>query len=172
MCWKWSKNTQYTLLLSVLYWAINYDSVQTSEHMSIKREAWGVVLPRHSGVLPGTFLKNHSIIQWLYKYPVLRWNILLSPGTESFAIAQYTILSHKLGKIWKFRVWNQVFVKYLKKRFYDLQNLTLFKRRKKQDILEPLHKKIAQPLFLLHFQHIVQWDTLTIDRTDWLKREN
>ena len=22
MCWKWSKNTQYTLLLSVLYWAI------------------------------------------------------------------------------------------------------------------------------------------------------
>ena len=42
-------------------------------------------------------------------------------------------------------------------RFYDLQNLTLFKNRKKHGILELLHKKIAQPLFLLHFQHIVQW---------------
>ena len=40
-------------------------------------------------------------------------------------------------------------------RFFDLQNLTLFKIRKKHGILEPLHKKIAEPLFLLHFQHIV-----------------
>ena len=72
MCWKWSRNTQYTLLLSMLYWAIHYDSVQTCEHMSLKREAWEAVLPRHSGVLPGTFLKNHSIIHWLYKYSVLR----------------------------------------------------------------------------------------------------
>ena len=54
--------TQYTLLLSMLYGAIHYDSVQTSEHMSLNSEAWEAVLPRHSGVLPGTFLKNHGII--------------------------------------------------------------------------------------------------------------
>ena len=29
--------------------------------------------------------------------------------------------------------------------------------REKKGILESLHKKIAEPLFLLHFQHIVQW---------------
>ena len=33
----------------------------------------------------------------------------------------------------------------------------IFKRRKKHGILEPLHEKIVEPLFLLHFQHIVHW---------------
>ena len=29
--------------------------------MSLNSEAWEAVLPRHSGVLPRTFLKNHCI---------------------------------------------------------------------------------------------------------------
>ena len=39
-------------------------------------------------------------------------------------------------------------------RFFDLQNF--LKGEKIHGILEPLHEKIAEPLFLLYFQHL-QW---------------